>query len=559
MVSYPWDDNDPSDDEVARQVRAWVSELTDAGASRSEEILKSISELSWKAGPRMAGVIPILLRWPASEDREIEDSVCYALRNCSPASISPLLTLLRGASEASRQRAAYTLGLMGTDVGKMFAQVADGLLTSLDDTSETVRKKAALALGLVRDSRSPTVAKLLAIAQGDTLPNRASALHAIGNICRSLDEDGEHEPPHSEDIKNTVLTALDDSDADVRYSACHALEMLKLPADEHFSQIIRIVETDTSTRVQGRAASQLPKLAERCDLSSATARLASLISRDKQLALEACEALGKIGPPAIAAAPALRSAIEADDDYLAIKAVEALWRVERRADLILPVLDRLFENNGESVCDIICQLGPVARPLLPKLLDALAQDDYWDLQWAAADAVGYIASADADTLDSLKVALTHNSPIVRSAAANALGRVGTPAIPLLVEMLSNDAYESKAQEYAAHALARMGPPAISALAQLKKKLQSHERGLRQWSAIALAKIAGDAAAVPELIGILEDDELGDIWTLGCEALAAIGPAATASRDRLLALAACPIEEVQTAAKLAIEAIDRQPN
>lgn len=560
MVSYPWDDGGPSDDEIARQLRAWSTELVDADTARRLEILKSISELSWKAGPRMAAVIPVLLRWPASEDREIEDAVCYALMNCAPSSISPLLAQLRDTSEFLRKRAAYTLGLMGTDVGEKFASVADGLLASLQDASDAVRGKAAFALGLIRDGRRSTVTRLSLMAQGDTPANRASALHAIGNIGHAINNDDEwQEQCLSEDVAKIVLAALDDADADIRHSACHALEALNLPAHEHFSHIFRIVETDTSARVQERAVAQLPKLAERCDLSTETARLALLVDRNKQLALRACETIRKIGPAAIAAVPALQRAIKTDDDYLALEAVQALWHVERRADLILPVLDRLFENNGERVCDIVCELGPAARPLLPKLLNALAQDDYWDLQWAAVDAVGCVASGYPETLEALRAALTHASPIVQSAAANALGKTGEPAIPLLVEVLSNDACDSKVQEYAAHALARMGPPAIGALPHLRMKLRSQERGLRQWSAIALAKVAGDAAAVPELIGILENEEQADIWTLACESIAAIGPAAVSSRGRLLALAAYPIDEIQSAAKLAIEEIDRQPN
>jgi len=94
---------------------------------------------------------------------------------------------------------------------------------------------------------------------------------------------------------------------------------------------------------------------------------------------------------------------------------------------------------------------------------------------------------------------------------------------------------------------------------LRTKLRSRQRGLRRWSAIALAKIASDADAVPALIEILEDDELADIWNVACDSIAVIGPAAGASRNHLMALAACPIDEVQAAAKLAIEAIDRPSN
>jgi HEAT repeat protein len=171
-------------------------------------------------------------------------------------------------------------------------------------------------------------------------------------------------------------------------------------------------------------------------------------------------ALGKIGPGAQAAVPALLEAL--NDDWIALPAAEALWRIERRAELELPTLDRQFDGNGENVCDIVCLMGPEARPLLPKLLDALARDDYWDLQWAAADAIGHVASADPEILQALKAAVfLHESGIVRSAAARAFARIGAPAVPLLLDMLAPE-IDEKTQEWVAEALSQIGSPALAA-------------------------------------------------------------------------------------------------
>src|SRR5262249_23044644 len=160
--------------------------------------------------------------------------------------------------------------------------------------------------------------------------------------------------------------------------------------------------------------------AERADISGAAATLARLLgnapvvpapsSSQRSVSWSICTALGKIGPGARAAVPALLKAL--DDDWIALRAAEALWRIERRAELVLPTLGRLFDaGDEENVCDIACQMGPEARPLLPKLLNALARDDYWDLQWAAADAVGFVASADPESLEVLGAALAHKSSV----------------------------------------------------------------------------------------------------------------------------------------------------
>jgi HEAT repeat protein len=353
-----------------------------------------------------------------------------------------------------------------------------------------------------------------------------------------------------------VLAALDDPDADVRRSACHAMEGLQLPPEQHLQRLIRILDKDPSTEVQSRAARQLPHLAERADISNATATLARFLSRGREIYMPICKTLGKIGPRAQAAVPALMEALRSEDQWIALEAAKALWNIERSARLILPTLDKAFASCGETVCDLICEMGPEARSLLPKLLDALAQDDYWDLQWAAADAIGHVASADQETMQALKKALSHESGIVRSGAANALGRLGEPALPILLGMLAPDG-DTKEQEWVAHALARMGPPALPAVPLLREKLTSAPRGLRLWAAIALAKIASDADAVPALIEILEDEELADQWSLACDCLAAIGAPAAPAREILTALTIIPIDEIRDAAQLAIAAFDRQ--
>jgi hypothetical protein len=114
----------------------------------------------------------------------------------------------------------------------------------------------------------------------------------------------------------------------------------------------------------------------------------------------------------------------------------ALWRSEGRAESILPALQRIFHDNAEGVCDLICELGPAASPLLPDVIRALAEED-WDLQWAAADALRAIASTDQAVLSPLLDALAHPSPIVRSASARALAAAAVAALGALKVLLSD--------------------------------------------------------------------------------------------------------------------------
>jgi hypothetical protein len=82
----------------------------------------------------------------AGGDRETEDNVCYALNNCAPASVAPLLELLNHSFELARQRACHALRLVGQGVGDRLIPAADALLARLQDTSDAVRGEAALTL-----------------------------------------------------------------------------------------------------------------------------------------------------------------------------------------------------------------------------------------------------------------------------------------------------------------------------------------------------------------------------------------------------------------------------
>lgn len=92
---------------------------------------------------------------------------------------------------------------------------------------------------------------------------------------------------------------------------------------------------------------------------------------------------------------------------------------------------------------------------------------------------------------------------MREVAAAALGRIGRPAVPKLVEALesSNPALRQKA----ADTLARIGPAASDAVPALIKALRDTDPLVRKSAARALGQIGPDAEdAVPALIELLSD-------------------------------------------------------
>jgi hypothetical protein len=141
------------------------------------------------------------------------------------------------------------------------------------------------------------------------------------------------------------------------------------------------------------------------------------------------------------------------------------------------------------------------------------------------------------------------------------------AAPVLGEMLGSDL--SRVRSVAAQGLAEIAADAVSLVGPLGRALKDKDLNVRYYAAQALRKMGTAAApAVPDLIGALdthpsrEPDLEGphryykDARSVAAEALAAIGPAASAALPKLREVAAKDDEsEVRDAASEAIKRIE----
>jgi HEAT repeat protein len=467
----------------------------------------------------VSDVVPIeplvdLLHGADSRLRELAE---YGLAHTDGRSMTTLLRLLEDAAPVVRASAAKALA----HVGDAAIAAAPALRRRLDDEVIDVRQRAAFALGLIQATDDVSVGALIAMAQSLNSGDRSSAMHALGNIAQKLSDDRLRSR-----VEQQAVAASTDSDADTRWGALYVMESLTTEPDVWLPLIERGLH-DASQRVQEMAASGLKKLAPRIDLEALLPVVIPLAKHEGLLGRTVIELLGQAGPQGRGAVPQLLE-VAATPDYHAVHAAVALWRITRDARIVVPVLEREFDDNGEAVCDVICEIGKVAAPLLPKLLQALGDDSYYDLQWAAADALGAVASDDSVVLDALGHALVHPSGIVSGAAARALANVGAAAVPMLVAHLTPPFTPHAA--VSASGLSCMGPAASSAVDALRIAHRDGDRALRIWSAIALARVAADVNVLQDLIELVDSEDDDEPKRQAIEALAAIGaPAKKALR------------------------------
>jgi HEAT repeat protein len=531
-----------SDQAIAEIIFRVAAEIKHADGARRQTAIRDLSDLCRKVRVRARAAIPIWLELLADDDKEIGESASYGLSNSAPDSLEPLIDQLRHHNPTVRQRACSSFGT----IGKEAIIAAHSILPLLADPVQEVRSRAAWALGLIGDARQRTIAALFDTARAGTTEDRRSALHGLGGLATTAADLAPLRARQQE-----IFDALSDADDDVRWNACYAIESLDLDPATHVDLILPRL-SDRSERVEEIAIRGLKKLAEDNDLTPYLAPIYQVVRRGrKRSAAIACEVIGMLGPRAHAAVPFLIDALNGEDEFTIIAAAEALWRVDRRIDVALPHLARLFPDFGETVCDAISQIGPAAAPLIDQVLAALQSDD-WDLQWAAADALGSMGSSDPAALATLTAALGHESGIVASAAATALARIGAAAVPVLSDILLQP--DDLRAEWAADALGRIGPAAGAAAERLLAQLHSPRPGLAAWSAIALAKITGDERAVPMLVKLLDRTDRADLREQAALGLKIVGPRASGAAGALNALRHDPDADVRTAAEAALSAV-----
>ena len=136
----------------------------------------------------------------------------------------------------------------------------------------------------------------------------------------------------------------------------------------------------------------------------------------------ACDALAGIGP---AAAPALTMALASRDMRVRGFAAIALGKIGPAAHKAVPALAGLLTDEdwaGERAADTLAKIGPAAREAVPALL-RLLNDKNGSLRSRAARTLGSVGAGVKDVVPALTQALKDKDELVRRSAAEALKQI----------------------------------------------------------------------------------------------------------------------------------------
>lgn len=411
--------------------------------------------------------VPLLELMLLDTDDEVSTTAKRGFMACHELAVMPLMRLIENARAEIRERACDALGSLQEEVDTSPARPA--LLAALADPVPAVRGRAAFALGIMRDTSPSTIDALAALARDSETEVRSWALHAIGNIGRA---EGAHRAIGAHAA--TLLAALDDPDADTRWSAAYALGYARLPAERILPKLLERLRVEDSERASQPLTGLVYAVAKVVDMAPHLPQLLDLAGaneRARDVVIGICAGLGQRGAAIV---PMLREKLARDDVPLhivtayraitgrtdecipvllrmlngelhqALAAGKLLLEITGDPAPLIPMLERALEKSPDEPGMFIQEIGrplAAAAPVLARAMERNFAERDWDVMWNLTCAMAALESAAPEAVAALSKSLTHESDRVQYAAVGGLAHAGSAAsdaMPVLKRFAAGD-------------------------------------------------------------------------------------------------------------------------
>ena len=439
-----------------------------------------------------------------------------------PACVAALRKALKDDSALVRSDAVTALG----KIGEPAVAAAMELASVLGTDSDEVQKRAAISLGQVRAEAALIVPSLLAALQHANPEVRAAAANSLGEFG-----------PAAADAVSTLVLLLQDREEAVRKAAAQAVkrigvvceastqllvdglassdnvvraqtaEALGVIGDKAEAAAAGLVHAlkDQNDAVRGKAAEALGKMGEGVADLAVPGLVRLLRDEDNWVRAIAAEALGQMGEAAEDAAPALLKSLVHPNPVVRANAADALGKL--KSERARTALESACRDEDPSVraraLGAIEELGPAPSSTVV-VIECLIDPDP-QVRATAVDTIGnwpgIIVAPEVfrglidDANDEVAARAIRFAPQLSTvdAVLPALrGRLHSPPNPMV-------------QTAAALALGKLGPPAADAEPELAVAAREGDSELRLAAMRALAQIQSPGAAGVFATGLLDPD------------------------------------------------------
>lgn len=207
----------------------------------------------------------------------------------------------------------------------------------------------------------------------------------------------------------------------------------------------------------------------------------------------------------------------------------------------------LYNENWPIRREVVVALGEVGPPVIPTLLQAL-KDDQEEVRREALRVIGNLAPESSSAVPYLIGAIHDPEISVREEANRALGKMGAFAASAVSD-LSQALYdeEAKVRKSAVMALGKIGSEAASVAPSISQALYDEDGDTRKFAALTLGKLGYLARGVVSVLIRTLKDPLRQVRAAAARAIGEIKPSDESAVEPLLELLEDSQEEVKTEA------------
>jgi HEAT repeat protein len=478
-------------------------ELQKAGHLRAARILGDF-------GPAAKAAVPSLIKMvniKGGHETRASLSALGAIGPGASAAVPALYECYDQPSAADEESLKY--GALSALI-KIGARPSNSMIARLDDPDPGRCTDAILRVSEFGETARSLAGKLETLLEKPSPSVRAKAAIALLNV-----------DPENHRFLPALISALDSTDLDVLDDVISAVAKLGRGAKVAAPKLEKVIaRTDlirdkddgdnlayevSQTRVC--AAEALVAIAP--ESGEGVAALIVLLKDAKFGEQPAVDALGRLGPAAFPAVPALLAVARNAGGPNCVAAIRALMRIDGDHPALIPALIARLEiepmpvdpengvelskvQEGVDVITIIGRLGSRALPAVPslvRLMEAKRDDEQSDETVAAARALGRIGPAAKAAVPTLaRVLKVDTDRSVQVAAARALGAMGQDASSAVPELLETLWSEVPRSWYAARVLGSVGADARAAVPSLVECLKDKDRNLAFAAGLSLLRI-----------------------------------------------------------------------
>lgn len=307
-----------------------------------------------------------------------------------------------------------------------------------------------------------------------------------------------------------LLPLLDDPDPAVRERAVNDLGDFGPQAAAAVPKLVGMLRTeDRGDHASSDVISSLRHTLPAIGAPAVPALTELLESGDPVLRGWAIQALGDIGPDAAPAEPALLRLADQGFDFMRVGAADAVCRIDpKQAERVLPVLRQGLGKvvAFDTTSPAADALGRIGKPAVPTLLDVLKTGNT-AARADAARALGKVGPDAADAVPALAEALHDPEPSIRRAALEGLGGVGPAAASATKELMAVYKEDNRAfRQLVADDVRHIGPGARASSPLMIDALKSDDKDLRRYAAQALGAMGSEAADATPALTAALSDE-----------------------------------------------------